>query len=523
MATVSAKAVDVSGAMITAPVPLADWLVVVPVAAPILFGALLLMLRKETRLHAGLALVALGMVVATDIALLVRVLSDGPVVMTMGRWLPPFGISFAVDALGASLALAGAIAAFVCAAFAAHDIGATGRRYGFYPFLLLMMAGVSGAFLTGDIFNLYVWFEVFLISSFGLLILGSDNRQIDGATKYAFLNLVATTLFLMATGYLYGTFGTLNMADIARKAAAMRETGPLMTLATLYLLAFGMKAAAFPVNFWLPASYHTPPIVTSALFAGLLTKVGVYALLRTLVMLFPVERGVLAELIAWVAAATMMLGIMGALAQSDIRRILGFVVVSGIGVMLAGLALGNQIGLSGTILYALHSMLATTALYLLAGMMKQTGGSYSLHEVGGLYAGHPLLAGFALILILSTAGLPPFFGLWPKVLLVKASLDADAWWLALAILASGLLTTLALGRVFALAFWRSAPPDTGIAGDVRVPASALGYLSLGALTIPVIAIGLYPQPFISIAAVAATGILDASGYVGAVFPQEGGL
>ena len=295
---------------------------------------------------------------------------------------------------------------------------------------MMMMAGVNGAFLTGDIFNLYVWFEVFLISSFGLLVLGSRREQIDGATKYAILNFVATTLFLIATGLLYGTFGTLNMADLARKAQEVRDSGPLMTLAVLYLLAFGMKAAAFPVNFWLPASYHTPQIVIAALFAGLLTKIGVYALLRSLVMIFPVERATLSGMIGWVAAATMILGIMGALSQSDTRRIFGFVVISGVGVMLAGVSLGGADGISGTILYGIHSMLVMTALYLLAGIMRDVGGSFSLHELSGLYRASPLLAAAAFVLVLAVSGLPPGSGLWPKVLLVKAALASGACWLA---------------------------------------------------------------------------------------------
>ena len=182
--------------------------------------------------------------------------------------------------------------------YALSDIDAGGRRFGFFPFLMFLMAGVTGAFLTGDIFNLYVWFEVLLISSFGLLVLGSEREQIDGAMKYAVLNLIGTTLFLIAVGYLYAIFGTLNMADIALKAAGLRDTAPLMTLAALFLLAFAMKAAAFPVNFWLPASYHTPRIVVSALFAGLLTKVGIYALIRVMVMLLPVEREALSLMIA---------------------------------------------------------------------------------------------------------------------------------------------------------------------------------------------------------------------------------
>ena len=165
-----------------------------------------------------------------------------------------------------------------------------------------------------------------------------------------------------------------------------------MTLAALYLVAFGMKAAAFPVNFWLPASYHTPKIVTSALFGGLLTKVGIYALLRVLVMIMPAERAVLAGLIGWIAIATMIIGVISALAQTDIRRMLGFALISGIGVMLAGLALGDAAGLTGTILYAVHSMLVMTALYLLCGMIRDAGGSFSLDDLAGLYDRAPVLA-----------------------------------------------------------------------------------------------------------------------------------
>lgn len=510
---------DMAGAMITAPVTAADWLVIAPVIIPLAFGALLLMFRHEMRWHGIAALVGLAALVGAEVALFARVLEHGPVSMTMGSWLPPFGISFTVDLLGATFALTSGSIAFVCAVFALRDIGVTGRRYGFYPFLMLMMAGVSGAFLTGDIFNLYVWFEVFVISSFGLLILGSEKAQIDGASKYAILNLVATTLFLIATAYLYGIFGTLNMADIVRKADGVRGGAPLMTLATLYLLAFGMKAAAFPVNFWLPASYHTPRIVVAALFGGLLTKIGIYALLRTLVMLFPVERASLSDLIGWVAVATMILGVLGALAQSDTRRIFGFLVISGVGVMLAGLSLGTETGIAGAIFYAIHSMLIMTALYLLAGMMKERGGSFSLHELSGLYRNSPFLAAIALMLAAAVAGLPPASGLWPKVMLVKAAMDARAWWLAGAILVSGFLTTITLGRVFLLAFWR----DHAGGHEARGTAlPLLGYAALVALTVPIVVLGLFPEPVIRIATMAADGLLHSSGYVGAVFAAGGG-
>ncbi|APH71506.1 Na+/H+ antiporter subunit D [Aquibium oceanicum] len=523
MAVVGATSIDTAAAHIAGATALADWLVIAPVALPILGGALLLMVRHRTRVHAVLAFLFLFASFLSAAFLLARVVSEGPLVMTMGRWLPPFGITFNADALGATFATAASFVATAAAVFALRDINVTGRRYGFYSFLLLMVAGVNGAFLTGDIFNLYVWFEVFVISSFGLLILGSERRQIDGATKYAVLNLVATTVFLITTGILYGTFGTLNMADIARKADGLRETGPLMTIATLYLLAFGMKAAAFPLNYWLPASYHTPRIVTSALFGGLLTKVGIYALLRTMMTLFPVERGVLSGLIGWIAIATMILGILGALAQSDVRRIIGFVVISGIGVMLAGLALGTPLGVTGTILYAVHSILVMTALYLLAGLMHEAGGSYSLHHTAGLYRSHPLLAAMALLLVLAAAGLPPLSGLWPKVMLVRASIENGSWWMASAILVSSILTVIALGRVFALSFWRMEAGEAAERADTEGAISpAAGYGVLAALIVPAIAIGVYPEPFLRLAAAAAAGLADPASYLDAVFPAGGG-
>ncbi|WP_421577910.1 Na+/H+ antiporter subunit D [Shinella sp. M31] len=509
----AANPADLSAALVLTPVPTADWLVVLPPAWCILTGALLLMLRKSLRLQALIAIPALAVLVVIDALLLAHVAANGPVTMVMGRWLPPFGIAFTADLTGALFALTGAVVAFAGGVHALADIDASGRRYGFYPFLLLLMAGVSGAFLTGDIFNLYVWFEVLLIASFGLITLGSEPRQIDGAIKYAFLNLVATTLFLVTTGYLYGLFGTLNMADIARKAAAGRAELPLMTLATLYFLAFGMKAAAFPVNFWLPASYHTPRVVVSALFAGLLTKVGIYALLRTLVMLFPVEREELSFVVVLVGVATMLFGALGALGQSDIRRLIGYVVISGIGVMLAGLSLGSPGGIGGAIFYALHSMVVMTALYMAAGMAGRLAGAFDLNALGGLYGRSALFSALSLVLFFSAAGLPPFSGFWPKVMVAKAAIDIGAWWLAAAVLATGFLITIALGRVFALAYWRPAPAALPMQ---TMPVGAL--LPLVLLTALTVAFGLFPERVMALVQQAAQGLADPSAYIGSVFP-----
>ncbi|MBB2699484.1 UNVERIFIED_ORG: multicomponent Na+:H+ antiporter subunit D [Rhizobium esperanzae] len=508
--------VDLAAALVTAPVPLGHWLAILPVAHCITLGAVLLMVRAYPRLQAWLAISGLAGLALMDAALLAKVAAEGPLTMVMGRWLPPFGIAFTVDLFGALTAFTAALAGLAGGIYALADIGESGRRYGFFPLLMLLMAGVTGAFLTGDVFNLYVWFEVLLISSFGLIILGSERQQIDGALKYAVLNLIATTLFLVGVGILYAIFGTLNMADIAGKASDIGGTAPLMSLASLFLLAFAMKAAAFPVNFWLPAAYHTPRITVSALFAGLLTKVGIYALVRVMVMLLPAERAELSLLIALAAAATILVGALGALAENDVRRLFGHVVISGIGNMLAGVALGNAGGIGGAVFYALHSMVLMTALYLAAGEIARRGGGFCLSDLGGLYRQSGGFAALSLVLFLAACGLPPFSGFWPKVMLVKASLDSGAWWLAAAILAGGFLTTIAFGRLFLLAYWRPAPMTLAPSRP-----SWRTVLPIAALTVLTIGFGILPERLLALSQAAAAGLADPQAYLHSVFPEGG--
>ncbi len=513
--------VVISDALVMQSPALMDWLIVAPLVIGFVFASLCLMTRKDTARQPALALAGLALMLAANAGLFVHVLTTGSVVMQMGRWLPPFGITFIADMLGATLALVTGFVGLAVGVYAMREADNTERRYGLYPFLLMMLAGVQCAFLTGDIFNLYVWFEVLLLGSFGLLVLGSRPEQLDGATKYAFLNLVATTLFLLAVAYVYGLFGTLNMADIARKAETMEAVGPRLTIAALFFFAFAMKAAAFPLNFWLPASYHTPRVAVSAVFAGLLTKVGVYALLRIFLTIFPSDRHDLALAIAIVAGLTMMIGALGALAQTDMRRLLGYLVISGIGIMLAGLALGSQTGLSGTAFYTAHSMVVMTALYLLVGLMGANAGTFDLARAGGLYARMPGLAVLALILTFSVSGLPPFSGLWPKIYLVKASIDVGIWWLAAAILLSGFITTIAVVRMFAYGFWRPAPEGGGTPTPQATSINRVGYGVLIALCTATVLAGVYPEPIIQVSDRIAFELMNPVGYVDSVYgPQQ---
>ncbi len=526
----SSDYVDYSLAMALAPVAEADWLIVAPSLITMIGGAICLMLRKNTDLQPKLGVAFLGLLVLASLGLLLRVLDQGVLTMVMGGWLPPFGIAVTADPLGATLTFVGSLVAFCAGVYGMSTVDTSGRRYGFYPFLLLLMTGVCGAFLTGDIFNLYVWFEVLLISSYGLLVLGNDRIQLDGAVKYGVLNLVGTNLFLIATGLLYGMFGTLNMADIALKVSELEnpQSGTLATVSALYLLAFAMKAAAFPVNFWLPASYHTPNIVVSAVFAGLLTKVGVYSLIRIFVLLMPESRLAMADVIGAVAIATLLTGAFGALAQSEVRRLLGYLVIAGIGSMLAGLAIGTEAAIAGAIFYAVHSIIVMTALYMASGVMNMIGGSYDLRRLGGLYQKNVAFAAVFLVLGFAVSGLPPFSGFWPKVILVEAAFGADRVLLGAAILLSGFLTTLAVGRVWIYAFWRGGPQGTADGTSVVVADSgasqALGgsvWLPIGVLTALVIYFGLQPEGMMQLSNQGAGGVSNPLGYLRSVFGEQG--
>jgi multicomponent Na+:H+ antiporter subunit D len=452
------------------------------------------------------------------LALLIHVLIHGTLVMTMGNWLPPFGIAFVADALSASFALTSSIAALACGIYACRDVDAGQRRFGFFPLLIIMLAGVNGAFLTGDIFNLYVWFEVLLIASFGLIVLGNRREQLDGALKYAILNFLATTLFLIATGYLYGIIGTLNMADIALRMPSLAGTAPVTTIAILFLVAFAMKAAAFPLNFWLPASYHTPNIVVGAVFAGLLTKVGVYALIRTFTLLFPSEVAPVHGLLLIIGALTMLVGAFGALAQSDLRRVLGYLVVSGIGYMLVGLGLNSAEGLRGGVFYAMHSIITMTLVYLLAGIIIKRSGSFQLDKIGGFYAQSPLLAGLFFIAMLAVSGLPPFSGFWPKLMLVQAGLQSGQGLVVFAIVLAGFVTTLCMGRLWIFMFLRNgavSAPETELAKLKSLgKEAALAYvLPVLLLTSFVTAFGLWPAPLLDVVSAGVDGLINPAAYI----------
>lgn len=507
------------GVMLTDVTHPADWVLILPVVLCLLGAAVLLMLRSARDFQFLFALLVVGAVLWCEAALLLRVVEFGPLSMTMGRWLPPFGISFTADLLGAGFAATASLVTLVVMVYLRLDMPERARQAGAYPLILLLLAGVSGAFLTGDLFNLYVWFEVMLIASFGLMALGGQSLQLDGTVKYGFLNFLATVFFLIALGLLYGLTGTLNMADIIARAP-LANPAAMGSVSTLLLLAFGMKAAAFPVNAWLPASYHTPPAAISALLAGLLTKVGLYAMLRTLVMLLPESRDLLDPVLSLLALLTLLLGPMGAIAETNLRRALGFLVIGGIGAAMAGIALPNPAGLAGTATYMLHAMLTITALYMLAGLIEALTGASDTRQMGGLYGAATWPSILFFILMLAVAGVPPFLGFWPKLLLVEGGIadwqrsgDWTALLLWLGLLVNALLTLIAVSRLWGHIFWRSVPEGQGAPPRLDRRQLWLGLLPTAALTGLVVLAGLAPEPLLAFGKAAAAGMTAPSAYI----------
>jgi multicomponent Na+:H+ antiporter subunit D len=525
-----------STAIFTGTTALGDWVIILPVVLALLGAALLLMLRFAPKMAAIVALLVVAVIIACDAALLLRVLDGGPISMTMGRWLPPFGISFAVDGFGAGFAL---VAAAMTLVVLFYGLGERADD-GFYPLVLLLLAGVSGAFLTGDLFNLYVWFEVMLVASFGLMVLGGRPLQFDGAVKYGFLNFLATSFFLVGLGLLYGLLGTLNMADIIGRAPGANAAA-LTGVAALMVLAFGIKAAVFPLNTWLPASYHTPPAAVSALLGGLLTKVGAYAMLRVLVMLMPVAREQLEGVLVAIAIGTLIVGPLGAIAETNLRRAIGFMLIGGIGAIIAGIAMASLHGIGGAGLYIVHAMATLTALYLVAGLIEHLTGETDSRRMGGLYAAHAPVSILFFVLVLAVAGVPPFLGFWPKLLLLEGGLgaadlrgagDAGIDWislaLVLALLVNAVLTLIAGTRLWAHIFWREG--HEGQHSEHRsAPLHALSgrqsWFGLGAtavLVLAIVAAGLWPNSLFEAALLGAGDLLDPAAY-GAAVGLAGGM
>lgn len=486
--------------------------VFLPILIPLLAGAVTLALWRSSIWQRRISVLATLIYLAAGAWLALDVKESGIVVLQMGSWAAPFGISLVADYLAAIMIVVTGIVAFSAVLYSLVTTPNTHIRFGYFPLLHILLAGVSGAFLTGDLFNLFVWFEVMLLASFGLLTLGGERSQMEGAIKYVTINLFSSALFLSAIGILYGTVGTLNMADLAVKLADVEQQGLVNAIALMFMVSFSIKAGAFPFFFWLPASYHTPIIAVSAVFAGLLTKVGVYALYRVFSLIFVGDIAFTHNILLWAGVLTMLSGVLGAASQFEIRRILSFHIISQIGYMILALAIFTPLALAGGVFYLFHHIIVKTNLFLISGLTHMIQGTYQLKSMGGLYRQRPFLAALFLIPAMSLAGLPPLSGFFAKYLVIEAGIVNQQWLATGVALFVGLLTLYSMIKIWAEAFWKADPePSTS---TVKLP--WLGVLPIALMAAMTVIIGFAAEPFIQLAQATGEQLLNKSAYIEAV-------
>lgn len=437
---------------------LASLAIPMPILVPALAAGLSLIAGRHPRVQMLLSWLTLLLLIVLNTAMLWYVDLNGIQTLYIGAWDSPIGIVLVADRLACVMLTVSSVVLF-CVMWYAISQGIRDARddepiTAFHPIYLLLTMGVNVSFLAGDLFNLYVGFEVFLAASYVLMTLGGSATRVRAGISYVLVSLASSMVFLIGLALIYASVGTVTMAEIARRITEIPSGVRAAAFATL-LIAFGIKAAIFPLDAWLPDSYPTAPSLVTAVFAGLLTKVGVYTIIRMRSIVF--TDGDLDTLMMWVAAATMLVGILGALTQNDIKRLLSFTLVSHIGYMLFGLALGNVQGLSGAIFYAVHHVLVQTALFLVVGLIERQAGTSSLRRLGSLATISPVIAILYFIPALNLGGIPPLSGFIGKVMLIQAGAHSSggmAWMLIGAALVTSLLTLYTMMTVWSKGFWR---------------------------------------------------------------------
>lgn len=495
---------------------------VLPVVLPALAGVLLIFLsgrsetaRRAVSLGATILLVALGLHLAQQAS------GGERVVYELGAWPAPFGIVLVVDRLSAYMVLLTSIVAAVSLLAAIPRWDQLSKN--FHAIFQFQLMGLNIAFLTGDVFNLFVAFEVLLIASYGLLVHGGGATRSRAGLHYVVLNLVGSALFLLAVGLIYGVTGTLNMADLAVKAAQVSGSdAQLLRIGGLLLLTvFAIKAAVLPLYFWLPSAYSaaTPPV--AALFA-VMTKVGVYAILRVYTLCFGSSAGELVNLaepiLLPVALATLVAGTLGALAARSLRILVSYLTIASIGTLLVAVGLFSTASMTAALYYLVHSTLVSAVLFLIAGEVVSHRGKHADQlQVGPRIANQAILGLLFFAAAIAMAGLPPLSGFLGKLMILQST---GSWqqtgWVWSVILATGLLMIISLSRAGSVLFWKSDQPVIA-----KAPRPALAPITC--LLTLLILLSIFAEPATTLARATADQLLDPAGYIEAVLGTERAL
>lgn len=430
-------------------------IVLAPILIPFLFAIFLMLLPKKIILQRIVALTGSLILIITAGFLVFHVRTNGITTVNVSNWKAPFGITIVGDMFASLLVLTTSIILACVIVYSFYSIGKAREKFLYYPAVLFMIVGVNGSFLTGDIFNLFVFFEVMLMASYVLLVIGGTKIQLKATIKYLLINVVGSGFFVVAIGMLYSMIGTLNMADISQKIDALhgQNTGMLSVVAVLFLFVFGLKAGLFPLYFWLPGSYFAPPIPVLALFGGLLTKVGVYAIVRTFSLFFTKETTFVMPLLGILALITIVLGVIGAISYYDLKTIVIYNILIAIGVILFSISIMSRESVMGAVYYLIHDMLIKAVLFLIVGIIMAITGTSSVKKFSGLMTEKPGLGWAFFIAIIALTGIPPLSGFFGKLLIVESAFSAHEIVGGILILLSSLFVLMSLIKVFTRGFW----------------------------------------------------------------------
>lgn len=492
-------------------------LVALTLVTPLLASSVALLAGSRSLLREFATLGGLIAAVAGSIAILVSVRRDGTHVMHVGGWDPELGIVLVADLFAALILVVSTATILIVEIFAIGQrrtvAGADPRLVS--PMMLVLTSGVSLSLLTGDLFTLFVAIELILVSSYVLLTHEARRAQVRAGMTYVVINLLASTLFLFGLAFVYAATGTVNFALLAERVPELGD-GVRYGIGAWFLVVFGTKAAMFPLFSWLPDSYPTAPTAITAVFAGLLTKVGVYILIRFNTLLGMDDLG---PVILVAAALTMIVGVLGALAQNDVKRLLSFHVISQIGYMLFGLGLFSVAGIAGAVFFLVHQMPIKTVLFLVGGLIEDDQHHSSLDGVGGLAARKPVLALLFAVPALSLAGIPPFSGFVAKLALVDAGISSAEYIVVAVALAVSLLTLLSMSKVWIGAFWGTPtepPQDTDRPTTTAAVASRTMYGATATLVTVTLFIAFSAGSIWDMTESIATDLLDPTVYISEV-------
>jgi multicomponent Na+:H+ antiporter subunit D len=498
------------------------WLVPVPIVVPLIGAALSILAGRSRGVQRTIGVTCLTVVSVVSVVLLVTVEQSGMIVARAGGWPASMGIVLVADRFAVVMLVVASLMLLGVLVYAIGEPGAERNHVGFQSAYLVLAAGVSGSLLTGDLFNLFVAFEMMLTASYVLMTLGGRSDQVRSGMTYVVISLLASTLFVTAVALIYSATGTVNMADLAGRMAEL-PPGVRSAFAVLLLVVFGIKAALFPLFFWLPDSYPTAPSPITAVFAGLLTKVGVYAIIRTQTLFFPADSRP-GTLLLWIAGATMVVGVLGALAQDDVKRILSFTIVSQIGFMVMGLGFFTVAGVAAAVFAMVHHIVVKTTLFLTGGLIEHAGGSSRLTRIGGMVRTTPLLAALFLLPALSLAGIPPLSGFVSKLALVDAGVASQQYAIVGVSLIVSLLALLSMIRIWAGVFWNPAEEETELVvaaegADGRRSGPLLMVAPTAILVVCSLAIAAAAGPIYAFSERTAAELLDPAGYVAEVIQR----